>query len=116
MADFVEVGKASKFKDRTKKKILVQGHEILLARVEGKFYAVDNLCTHLEGNLSHGKLKGTIITCLLHGSQFDLRDGQVVRWLRGYGSLSDVSKEFKLCRALHTYHVKVEGDTILIEI
>ena len=116
MGSFVEVGKTSKFKDGSKKKVDVQGHEILLARVGDSYYAIDNLCSHLEGNLSRGKLKDTIITCPLHGTQFDLKDGQVVRWLKGYGELSKVNEEFKLSRALKTYTVKIEGDTILIEI
>ena len=116
MGNFIEAGKTSKFKDGTKEKVLIQGQEILLARVGDKYYAVANLCPHLEGNLSRGKLEGTIITCPLHGSQFDLRDGRVVRWLKGYGSLSAVSEEFKLSRALKTYNIKVEGDAILIEI
>lgn len=116
MGSFVEVGKTSTFKDGTKKKVEVQGQEILLARVGDKYYATDNLCSHLEGNLSRSKLKDTIITCPLHGTQFDLRDGQVVRWLKGYGEISKVSEEFKLSRALKTYNVKIEGDTIMLEI
>ena len=116
MSDLIEVGNISKFKSGTKKKVTVQGHEILLAMVEDKFYAVDNRCTHLEGDLSKGKLKGTIISCPLHGTQFDLRNGKVVRWLKGYGSLSAVDEEFKSSRALKVYETKIEGGSILLEI
>jgi 3-phenylpropionate/trans-cinnamate dioxygenase ferredoxin subunit len=115
MGNFAAAEKASKFKDGKKKKVVVEGREILLAKADGRFYAVDNLCPHLEGNLSRGKLKGTIITCPLHGTQFDITSGRVVRWLKGYGSLSDVSEEFKQSRALNTYNVKVEDDTVFIE-
>ena len=116
MGNFIEVDKVKEFKDGSKKRIAVQGKEVLLARIGDSYYAVGNLCTHLEGNLSRGKLEDTIITCPLHGTQFDLRDGRVVRWLQGYGQLSQVSEEFKSSRALQTYDVRVEGDTILIEI
>ncbi|MFC2001881.1 Rieske (2Fe-2S) protein [Chloroflexota bacterium] len=116
MGSFAPAGKTSQFKDGTKKKVEIQGHEILIARVGDKYYATVNRCPHLNGDLSRGKLEGTTITCNSHGSRFDISDGHVVRWLKGYGTLSVVSEEFKLSRKLKTYAIKVEGDTILVEI
>ncbi len=116
MSTLVEAGKLKDFKNGKKKKITVQGREILLVMVEDKIYALDNLCSHLEGNLSKGKLKSTIIECPLHGTRFDLRDGKVVRWLKGYGSLSRVDEKFKVSKELKTYNVKVDGESILIEV
>ena len=116
MGSFVEAGKTSEFEDGTKKRLLLQGHEILLARVNDSFYATDNLCPHLRGNLSAGKLEGTVVTCPRHGSQFDLRDGKVVRWLKGSGLFSAVGKVLKPPQPLKTYNVRTEGGAILIEI
>ena len=92
------------------------GHEVLLARVADKYYAGGNRCPHMGGKLSQGKLEGTVATCPRHGSQFDLRDGRVVRWLKGSGILSRVGKALKSPRPLATYNVKVEDDRIRIEI
>jgi 3-phenylpropionate/trans-cinnamate dioxygenase ferredoxin subunit len=116
MGTFVEAGKTGEFKDVMMKKVTVQDKEILVARVEDKYYAVSNRCTHFGGDLSRGKLEGTVVTCPLHGSQFDLIDGHVVRWLRGSGVLSTVGKALKGSKPLDTYKVKVEGDKILVEI
>jgi 3-phenylpropionate/trans-cinnamate dioxygenase ferredoxin subunit len=116
MGNFVEAGKTSEFKDGTKKRLLLQGHEILLARVGDKYYATENRCPHLGGDLSEGSLEGTVVTCPRHSSQFDLRDGKVVRWLKGTGLLSAVGKTIKSPKPLRTYNVRTEGDTILIEI
>jgi len=116
MGGFFEAGKISDLGDGTKKKALIQGQEILIARVEDKYYAVGNRCPHLGGDLSAGKLEGTIITCPRHGSQFDLRDGKVVRWLKGSGLFSAVGKALKPPKPINIYNVKIEGDTILIEI
>ena len=116
MGSLVEAGKTSDFKDGTKKKVLVQGHEILLAMVEDKYYATENRCPHLGGNLSAGKLEATVVTCPRHGSQFDLRDGKVVRWLKGAGLLSAVGKAMKPPKPLKTYNVKIEGDAVKVEI
>jgi 3-phenylpropionate/trans-cinnamate dioxygenase ferredoxin subunit len=116
MGDLVQVGEAGELGDGTMKEVLAQGREILLARVRDNYYAVDNRCPHMSGKLSQGKLEGTIVTCPRHGSQFDLRDGRVVRWLKSSGLISKVSKVLKSPRPLVTYNVKLEGDRILIEI
>ena len=116
MSNFIEAGKVSEFEDGTIKKVQAQGHEILLARIKDKFYAVSNRCPHLGGDLSEGKLEGNIITCPRHGSQFDLKDGKVVRWLKGTGLLSSVGKALKPPKPLNTYNVNTEGDIVLIEI
>jgi 3-phenylpropionate/trans-cinnamate dioxygenase ferredoxin subunit len=70
----------------------------------------------MGGNLAQGKLEGTVVTCPLHGSLFDLRDGHAVRWLKGSGVLSSVTKAVEGSRQLTTYKVKVEGQSILVEI
>jgi 3-phenylpropionate/trans-cinnamate dioxygenase ferredoxin subunit len=116
MGTFVEAGKAVEFKDGMMKEAIVQGKEILLARVKDKYYAASGRCPHFGGNLSRGRLEGTVITCPLHGSQFDLADGHVVRWLRGSGVLSTVGKALKGPKPLDTYKVKTEGNRILVEI
>jgi 3-phenylpropionate/trans-cinnamate dioxygenase ferredoxin subunit len=116
MSSLVEIGNISEFKEGVMKEVLVQGREILLARVGDKYYATDNRCPHMGGKLSHGKLEGAIVTCPLHGSQFDLEDGRVVRWLKGSGVMSSIGKLFKSPRQLTIYKVKIEGEKILIEI
>ena len=115
MSNMVEVGKTGEIEDGSMKEISVNGREILLARSGSSYYAADNRCPHMGGKLSKGKLEGTVVTCPLHGSQFDLRDGQVVRWLKGSGLLSKVGKILKSPRQLTTYKVIVEDDKILIE-
>ncbi len=116
MGNFVKAGEVSEYKEGMKKKVLVEGQEILLARVGGKFHAVGNRCPHMGGELAAGQLKGTIITCPLHGSQFDITDGRNVRWLKGSGFLSAISKVIKQPRPLPVYNVKVDDETILIEV
>jgi len=52
--------------------------EILLAKVEGKIYAIDNACGHSGYPLHKGKLDGYVVTCRWHDAQFDLRSGAVL--------------------------------------
>ena len=116
MASLVEAGKTGELQEGAMKQVLVQGREVLLARVGDSYYATDNRCPHMGGKLSEGKLEGTVVTCPRHGSQFDLADGRVVRWTNWPGLISTVSKIVKSSRPIITYKVKLEGDRILVEI
>jgi len=116
MSQFVQVSKIGELGDGTMEPVNVEGREILLVRLGDKYYAADNRCPHMGGKLSKGKLEGTVVTCPLHGSQFDLTDGHVVRWLKGSGLVSRIGKALKSPRPLDVYNVKVEDDRILIKI
>lgn len=116
MSNFVEACRIGELQKGAMIQVLVQGREVLMARVGDKYYAADNHCPHMGGKLSQGKLVGTVVTCPLHGSQFDLSDGQVVRWLKGSGVVSAIGRVLKSPRRLPIYNVKVEEERILIEI
>ena len=115
MGEFTEVSKMGELKNGTMRAVSAAGREILLSRVGDKYYAVDNLCPHMKGNLSQGKLESTVVTCPLHGSQFDISNGQVVRWLRG-GLMSKIGSALKLSKDLTVYNVKVEDGRVLVEV
>ena len=57
----------------------VEGRKVLLHRAGGQLYALDDLCSHAGALLSRGQVDGCVVTCPLHGSRFDLRDGHIVR-------------------------------------
>ena len=51
---------------------------ISVARVGGRLYAFDDLCTHEACPLSAGLLTGTTIMCQCHGSRFDITTGAII--------------------------------------
>ncbi len=79
----------------------VEGKRIALFNVGGKFYAIDDECTHAGGNLSEGDLDGTVVTCPWHGATFDIADGK---------ALSAPAFE-----GVTSYRVQVSGGDIQIE-
>jgi len=64
--------------------------------VDGAFCATQAMCTHRRGPLSEGSVDGTTVTCPLHGAQFNVWTGAVLR-----GPAGD---------PLKTYAVTVDGD------
>ena len=117
MASAVVVGKAGDLASGQMKAVDVRGSMVLLARVGNNYYAATNRCPHMGGNLSQGKLDGTVVTCPVHGSQFDLKDGHVIKWAPGVPSLlREIGKLVKPPRPLTVYRTKVDGDRITVEI
>jgi 3-phenylpropionate/trans-cinnamate dioxygenase ferredoxin subunit len=114
MARFAEVAKTDELKSGTTKMVTAAGREILLARIGEKYYAADNRCPHMKGDLSQGKLTGTVITCPRHGSQFDISNGQMIRWLKG-GLVSKMAGALKRPSSLTVYAVKVEDGRVLVD-
>lgn len=116
MAELMKVAKKDELKIGMMKVVNLAGNEVLLARVGDNYYAVRNRCPHMGGKLAEGKLEGSIVTCPLHGSQFDITNGQVVRWTKFTGFTSRLAKLFKPPKPLITYKVKIEGDNVLAEV
>ena len=87
-----------------------------MAKVAGRFFAVDDRCPHLGASLARGTLEGTVVTCVRHGSQFDLADGRVVRWTDWAGWKARLAKVARPPRPLATHRVRVEGENVLVEV
>jgi nitrite reductase/ring-hydroxylating ferredoxin subunit len=85
-----------------------EGNDLVIANVNGEFYAMNNSCTHEEGNLSEGELVGNVLTCPLHGAQFDVTTGRVV--LGPDGDKPDTIPPEK------SFKVVVQGTDVLLEI
>jgi nitrite reductase/ring-hydroxylating ferredoxin subunit len=98
---FVPVAKASELSPGQMKWVAVNGERRVLANVEGRFYAISDVCGHRNAPLSRGRLDGYLIECPLHYAQFDVRTGELVN-----GPVST---------AVPIYQVRVEGDTVYIK-
>jgi cytochrome P450/nitrite reductase/ring-hydroxylating ferredoxin subunit len=72
------VGPAEELPDGTLRRVEVAGRAVCLGRVEGVWVAFDDTCTHEECPLSDGDLDGAIVVCPCHGSEFDIRTGDVL--------------------------------------
>jgi nitrite reductase/ring-hydroxylating ferredoxin subunit/uncharacterized membrane protein len=64
--------------EMTPKRVEVEGAPVLLYRYQGRIYAIGAVCGHDGGPLDEGTFEGYCVTCPLHQSVYDLRDGSVV--------------------------------------
>ncbi len=112
---FVEIATTDELTDGNMKMVKVNDHELMIAQVGDDYYCSDNRCPHMGGNLSMGKLEGTVVTCPRHHSQFDLTDGHNIRWTDWTGLKLSLGKILRSPRPLKTYDVKIEGGKILVD-
>jgi nitrite reductase/ring-hydroxylating ferredoxin subunit len=99
--DFVKVAETEDVQVSQMMTVEVNDEKICLANVNGKYYAIGNVCTHMGGPLAEGKLEDYIVQCPWHGSRFDIRSGEVARP--------------PAMKPEPTYEVKVENNDILIK-
>ena len=77
-------------------------NKILVANVDGKFYAMRAVCNHHGGPLDEGPFYEKGVTCPWHGSVWDVTTGKCT-WF------SEPLKDEP------AYKVVVEGDTLFVE-
>jgi nitrite reductase/ring-hydroxylating ferredoxin subunit len=75
---FIEVAKTGDIPAGTMKHVDAAGKELCIANVGGRFYAFGDRCPHMNARLSMGTLRGTIVTCPMHASTFDISTGKKV--------------------------------------
>lgn len=112
----VQVAQIDQIADGQMKMVMAGDKEIMLAHSGSSIFAAQNRCPHMGGNLSHGTLNGTIVTCPRHHSQFDIRDGRVLRWTTWPAVVLFFAKLTRPPRPLKTYPVTVEAGNIFVDV
>jgi nitrite reductase/ring-hydroxylating ferredoxin subunit len=98
--DFVKVAETKEIQPSTMKAVDLASERVCIVNVEGNFYAIGNVCTHVGGPLDEGTLEGYEVECPWHGSKFDVRTGEPTKP--------------PARQAVPKYEVKVEDNDILV--
>ena len=77
MTDWVDVAPVSELSTRAPHVVDVDGVMIAVFTVDGKHYAIEDVCTHDGGELASGELEGEEIVCPRHGARFNIKTGEV---------------------------------------
>ena len=98
----MKVARAAELSAGAGKLIEVAGRQIALFQVEGRYFALDNECTHSGGPLSEGMIQGAEVECPWHSGRFNLETGQAT--------------QAPPLRPVACYPVRRQGDDIEVEI
>jgi 3-phenylpropionate/trans-cinnamate dioxygenase ferredoxin subunit len=99
---FVKVGLESDIPEGEVRVFEAEGTGIAIARVNGKLFAIEDVCTHDDGPLGEGVLDGCEIECPRHGARFDIRTGAATR--------------MPAAAPVAVFEVKVENGDVLVEL
>ena len=102
MADFARVADVTEIPDPGKTLVEVDGEMIALFHVDGRYYALDDVCTHDGGPLADGELRDHKIACPRHGAKFDIRTGAALT--------------MPAVRATRAHDVKVEDGGVFVRL
>lgn len=98
MPNFIKVAGKGDIGPGEGRTVDVNGTAVAIFNINGEFFAINNSCPHRGGSLGDGFLEGNVVTCPLHGWQFDVKTGQ-----------SPLMPAKVSC-----YQVKVEGNDVLV--
>jgi 3-phenylpropionate/trans-cinnamate dioxygenase ferredoxin subunit len=98
----VTVGRTADIKPGELAAFDVDGLRIAVANADGRFFAIDDTCTHEQCSLAEGTLEGTVVTCGCHGAQFDVTTGAV---------LAPPAPE-----PVKAYRLHVDGSSLVVEV
>lgn len=102
MSDWITVAEDSELSDGERKALTIHKQPILLFKIEGQYYAIQNLCTHEALPLTEGTLEGDTIICPFHGASFCIKTGAVT----APPAFSD----------LETYPVRVNNQMVQVQL
>jgi 3-phenylpropionate/trans-cinnamate dioxygenase ferredoxin subunit len=102
VSEFTRVCKASDIPDPGKEVFEVDERFVIVFHLEGKFYALDDCCTHDGSPMGDGLIEGLQIICPRHGARFDIPTGQAMT--------------MPAVRATGSHEVKVEGGDVWVKI
>jgi 3-phenylpropionate/trans-cinnamate dioxygenase ferredoxin subunit len=102
MTEFVPVARVADIPDPGKAVFELGDRLVVLFHVQGRFYCLDDVCTHDGGPLGEGTLCDHQIACPRHGAKFDIRTGDALT--------------MPATEATIAHEVKIEGDQIFIKI
>ena len=64
--------------DNSGKVLVIQNSVIALFKINGKYFALDNICPHRGGSLGDGEINGDIVSCPWHGWEINCKTGEAV--------------------------------------
>lgn len=77
MSDWIDVIDQNALENGENIVIDVEGTDVVIFKLDDKFYALEDVCTHDGGEIASGTLEGDEIVCPRHGARFCIKTGVV---------------------------------------
>jgi len=99
--EFTKLCSVNELREKSGKRFIVGNVEVAIFKVDGKIYALSNICPHQHTALIYdGFIENNCVVCPVHGWTFDLQTGELNSGGRG----------------LDTYEVNVIDQIIYVKV
>lgn len=78
MSDWIDVAAVENFLPGTCRVVGTADIPIVVFNLDGRYYAIENRCTHEDAELDDGEIEGDQIICPLHGARFSIITGEAL--------------------------------------
>ncbi|MDP3332408.1 MAG: non-heme iron oxygenase ferredoxin subunit [Methylococcaceae bacterium] len=78
MSEWVDVVDESELVNGEHVVVDVEGTEVAVFKIDGEYYAIEDVCTHDGAEIASGILDGDEIVCPRHGARFCVKTGAVM--------------------------------------
>ncbi|NOQ36753.1 MAG: Rieske 2Fe-2S domain-containing protein [Methylococcaceae bacterium] len=77
MTDWIDVVEENALANGENIVVDVDGVDVAIFKINGQFYAIEDVCTHDGAEIASGELDGDEIICPRHGARFCVKTGAV---------------------------------------
>lgn len=78
MSDWIDVIAENALAEGEHVVVDVDGVDAALFKLDGKYYAIEDVCTHDGAEIASGEREGDVIVCPRHGARFCIKTGAVL--------------------------------------
>lgn len=103
MGDFVKVATTDKLKPGKMMAVKVNNVEVMVGNLDGKYFAMEEVCSHENGPLHEGYFENSFVVCPLHFAKYGIETGKA-------------DKSTPWGKSQKVFEVKVEGNDILVKV
>ena len=86
----------------SKKPVMIEGKCVLICRLQDRYFAISNICSHNDKPLERGRMGNGWIACPTHGARFELATGKALN--------------LPAVKPIATYEVRVVEDWIEVQV
>lgn len=101
MAEWVAVARVEDFPPGTARTLEIEGTPIAVFNLNGRYYAIEDICSHEAETLSGGEVAGEEIICPRHGAHFSI--------------LTGAARSAPAYEPVATFPVRVEGGVVRVK-
>lgn len=97
------------------KGITVNGQVLVITRCGNEPRILQGTCSHMWYPLANSKVEDCTLTCSLHRSRFDTKDGSVQAWVTFPPVIGAALAAIRQSKALRNYPTKVENGDVYLQ-